>query len=224
MTASHDPIRVLIADDHVFYREGVKSMLADRAQVRVVAEAATGSEAVELAGALRPDVVLMDLKMPGLHGIAATRLIAERHPEIAVVVLTMFDDDSVVAAVRSGARGYLLKDAGIDELMRAITAAISGETILGPAAGRRMAEFMMTVPRADAGVFPGLTEREREILALMAAGADNHRIASELTLSAKTVRNYVSVILTKLHARSRAEAVALARDAGVGGAGDPGAP
>ena len=224
MTASHDPIRVLIADDHVFYREGLKSMLADRAGVQVVAEAATGTEAVELAAALHPDVVLMDLKMPGLHGIAATRQIVARQPQIAVVVLTMFDDDSVVAAVRSGARGYLLKDAGIDELMRAITAAASGETILGPAAGRRMAEFMMTVPRADAGAFPGLTDREREILALMAAGADNHRIASELSLSDKTVRNYVSAILTKLNARSRAEAVAFARDAGVGDADQPSTP
>ncbi len=212
-----EPITVLIADDHVLYREGIKSMLADHPEVLVVGEAATGPEAVELAGILRPHVVLMDLKMPGLHGIAATRQIVERDIGVAVLVLTMFDDDSVVAAMRAGARGYLLKDAGIDELVRAITAVGHGEVILGPAAGRRMAEFMSSSPRSDTGPFPGLTEREREILALMAAGTDNRRIAAGLYLSEKTVRNYVSVIMGKLDVHSRAEAVAIARDAGVGG-------
>jgi DNA-binding NarL/FixJ family response regulator len=212
-----EPITVLIADDHVLYREGIKSMLADRPEVLVVGEAATGPEAVELARTLRPDVVLMDLKMPGLNGIAATRQIVECDADAAVLVLTMFDDDSVVAAMRAGARGYLLKDAGIDELMRAILAVRHGEVILGPSAGRRMAAFVSASSRSDAGAFPGLTEREVELLALMAAGRDNRHIASTLHLSDKTVRNYVSAILGKLHAHNRAEAVALARDAGVGG-------
>lgn len=209
-------ITVLVADDHVLYREGVKSMLADHSEVRVVGEASTGPEAVELTVSLRPDVVLMDLKMPGLNGIAATQQLSEQCPDVAVLVLTMFDDASVVAAMRAGARGYLLKDAGIDELLRAISAVRAGEVILGPAAGRRMAEFMAAPRRTDA--FPGLRDRELEILTLMARGVDNRSIASTLYLSEKTVRNYVSAIMGKLDAHTRAEVIAQARDAGIGDA------
>ncbi|MFV9503134.1 MAG: response regulator [Oscillochloridaceae bacterium umkhey_bin13] len=211
------PIRILIADDHTFYREGVRAMLSIAPQFRVVGEASTGDEALRLAASLRPDLVLMDINMPGLNGIAATRAILADQPTAAILIVTMYDDDdSVFAAMRAGARGYLLKDARHDELFRAISAVSSGEAIFSPAIARRMIHYFgQHTPPAPARHFPELTEREREVLALVALGRSNETIANQLHLSLKTVRNHVSNILTKLQVRDRAQAIVKARDAGV---------
>ena len=206
-------IRVLVADDHVFYREGVKTMLgASDHGIVVVGEAGTGDEAVRQTFALSPDVVLMDLKMPGLTGVEATRRIA---PSVAVLVLTMFDDDSVFAAMRAGARGYLLKDATLDDLARAITAVHRGEAIFSPAVAARLHRYFSSDASGSSPVpFPDLTERERDILAQLVHGRSNVEIAERLHLTPKTVRNYVSSILAKLQVRDRAQAIVKARDAG----------
>lgn len=210
------PVRVVIADDHPFYREGVKAMLTARAShVAVVGEAGTGEEAIESVGSLTPDVVLMDLAMPGMGGLEATRHIVREHPDVAVVVLTMFDDDSVLSAVRAGAKGYLLKDADVDAVVRAVHAAHHGETVLGAGPSSTLAGYVAS-STAPAGPFRELTQREHEILQRIAAGEDNTTIAHDLHLTDKTVRNYVSTILAKLRVGSRAEAVAKARDAGMG--------
>jgi DNA-binding NarL/FixJ family response regulator len=216
-----EPIRILIADDHLFYREGVRALLASVPDVVVVGEASTGGEAVAHTAELAPDVVLMDLKMPGLNGIDATRQILATQPQIAILVITMFDDDdSVFAVMRAGARGYLLKDADQDELLRAIKGVHQGEAIFGPAIARRMMHYFGGLPRgagalAHAEPFPELTEREREILALIAQGHPNQVIAQRLVLSIKTVQNHVSNIFAKLQVASRAEAIVRARDAGI---------
>lgn len=217
-----EEIRVLIADDHLFYREGVRALLAASPDISVVGEASTGDAAVARALELVPDVVLMDLKMPGANGIEATRQILGAQPQIAILVITMFDDDdSVFAVMRAGARGYLLKDADQDELIRAIKGVHHGEAIFGPAIARRMMQYFAglshgvgSASRADP--FSELTEREREILALIAKGLPNHVIAARLVLSIKTVQNHVSNIFGKLQVASRAEAIVRARDAGIG--------
>jgi DNA-binding NarL/FixJ family response regulator len=210
------PIRLLIVDDHLFYREGLRSMLAAVPEAVVIGEAATGTEAIEQAIALQPDVVLMDIKMPELNGIEATRRLVADSPQIGVLVLTMFDDDdSVFAAMRAGARGYLLKDALLDEVLRAITAVSRGEAIFSSAIARRLMQYFSAAP-STAPAFPALTEREREVLALIAQGLSNEAIAAQLVLSLKTVRNHVSNILGKLQVRDRAEAIVKARDAGLG--------
>jgi DNA-binding NarL/FixJ family response regulator len=218
MSTPGEPIRILIADDHAFYREGVRAMLALLPGAEVVGEATTGSAAVELAAQLQPDVVVMDLKMPELNGIAATRAILHASPHIGVLVVTMFDDDeSVFAAMRAGARGYLLKDARHDEFIRAVIAVSCGEAIFSPAIAQRMiAYFSMSRQPPAALLFPELTEREREVLALIARGYNNEAIAAHFVLSLKTVRNHVSNILTKLHVSDRAQAIVKARDAGLG--------
>ena len=216
-----DKIRILIADDHLFYREGVRALLASVPDVAVVGEASSGDEAVVRAAELTPDVVLMDLKMPGLNGIDATRQILATQPQIAILVITMFDDDdSVFAVMRAGARGYLLKDADQDELLRAIKGVHQGEAIFGPAIARRMMHYFGGLPRGASALaspepFPELTEREREILALIAQGLANQAIAQRLVLSIKTVQNHVSNIFGKLQVASRAEAIVRARDAGI---------
>lgn len=208
-------IRVAIADDHVFYREGIKAMLADRENVAVVAEAGSGDEIVQVAATARPDIILMDLKMPGLNGVEATRRITAEQPEIAVLVLTMFDDDSVFAALRAGARGYLLKDASVDDLLRAVTAVHRGEAIFSPAIAQRLVQFFARpATTRPAEHFPELTEREREILTLIVRGLGNADIARSLFLTPKTVRNYTSNILAKLHVHDRAQAIVKAREAG----------
>ena len=210
------PVRVVIVDDHPFYREGVKAMLTARASdVTVVGEARDGEEAIDIIGTLTPEVVLMDLAMPGMGGLEATRRIVQEHPDVAVVVLTMFDDDSVLSAVRAGAKGYLLKDADVDEVVRAVHAAHHGETVLGAGPSSTLASYV-TRSTAPSGPFRELTQREHEILQRIAAGEDNTTIAHDLHLTDKTVRNYVSAILAKLRVGSRAEAVAKARDAGMG--------
>ena len=208
------PMRVLIADDHLFYREGLRVMLGAVPEIQLVGEAATGDEAIERAVALQPDVVLMDLKMPGASGIEATRRIVRESPRIGVLVLTMFDDDSVFAAMRAGARGYLLKDARLEDVVRAIDAVGRGEAIFSPSiAGRLLAYFANNRPVTMA--FPELTAREHEILALIAHGRTNEQIAEQLVVSIKTVRNHVSTIFSKLQVADRAQAVVLAREAGM---------
>jgi DNA-binding NarL/FixJ family response regulator len=209
-------IRVLIADDHLFYREGVKMMLQARSQIVVVGEASTGDEAIAQVESAQPDVVLMDVKMPNVNGIDATRRIVARHPHIAVLVLTMFDDDSVFAAMRAGARGYLLKDASLDDLVRAITAVYHGEAIFSSAIARRLIHYFAHLPTTQhPALFPELTEREREILQLIAQGKSNADIADQLHLAHKTVRNYVSNVFSKLQVNDRAQAMIKAREAGL---------
>src|SRR5574339_375378 len=217
-------IRVLIADDHVFYREGVRVLLGAVNEIEVVGEANNGEEAIARAVTLQPDVILMDLKMPGLNGIDATRRIHEADPKIGVLVITMFDDDdSVFAAMRAGARGYLLKDADKDELVRAIIAVERGEAIFSPAIAQRMIQYFTgssaghsSLKKGGSHEFAELTERELEILDLIAQGHNNSTIAIRLSLSIKTVQNYVSSILTKLQVADRAQAIVRAREAGFG--------
>lgn len=214
-------IKVLIADDHVFYREGVRALLGAVKEVEVVGEANNGEEAIAKANELQPDVILMDLKMPGMNGIDATRRIRELHPKIGVLVITMFDDDdSVFAAMRAGARGYLLKDADKDEVVRAIVAVERGEAIFSPAIAQRMMQYFSTssspAKKNQPDEFAGLTERELEILDLIAQGHNNTVIANKLSLSIKTVQNYVSSILTKLQVVDRSQAIVRAREAGLG--------
>ncbi len=209
--------RVLVADDHPAFRRGLGLMLQDVDDVELVGEAATGQRAVELAEQLSPDVILMDLRMPDLDGIEATRRITHGSPGSAVVVLTMFDDDdSVFAAMRAGAFGYLLKGADQDEIVRAIRAAAAGEAIFGPEIARRVIAHFATGAGSAPDSFPSLTEREREVLDLVAAGKGNATIAHELMISLKTVRNHVSNIFTKLQVSDRSAAIVKARDAGLG--------
>jgi DNA-binding NarL/FixJ family response regulator len=214
-----DTFRVLIADDHPLFREGMRGRLDRVGDITVVGEAASGEEAVELARKLEPHVVLMDIKMPGLNGIEATREILHANPRVGVLMLTMFeDDDSVFAAMRAGAKGYLLKDSGGEGVVHAIRAVTSGEAVFGAGVAERIIGFF-SVPRSAAPqrAFPELTEREEEILSLVAQGKSNQEISRQLFVSLKTVRNHVSNILVKLQVADRAQAVIRARDAGIGG-------
>jgi len=213
-----DTVRVLIADDHPLFREGMRGRLDRVADITVVGEAASGDEAVQLAHKLKPHVVLMDIKMPGLNGIEATREILRASPRVGVLMLTMFeDDDSVFAAMRAGAKGYLLKDSGGEGVVYAIRAVTSGEAVFGPGVAERIIGFF-SVPRSAAPqrAFPELTGREEEILSLVAQGKSNQEISRQLFVSLKTVRNHVSNILVKLQVADRAQAVIRARDAGIG--------
>jgi DNA-binding NarL/FixJ family response regulator len=210
-------IRLLVVDDHPAFRRGLQLMLVDTGDVQIVGEADTGERALEQAAALGPDVILMDLRMPGLDGIEATRRLSRSGLQAAVVVLTMFeDDDSVFAAMRAGARGYLLKGAEQDEIVRAIRAAAAGEAIFGPAIAQRVIAHFAGGAGPVAAAFPALTEREREVLELVAAGKGNAAIAHDLMISLKTVRNHVSNIFTKLQVSDRSQAIVKARDAGLG--------
>ncbi|HEV2237389.1 MAG TPA: response regulator transcription factor [Ktedonobacterales bacterium] len=213
-----DRIRILIADDHPVFRFGLRALLSAEPATEVIGEATTGDDAISLAAELLPDVILMDLNMPGVNGIEATRRILSVIPHVAILIITMFeDDDSIFAAMRAGARGYLLKGAEGDETMRAIRAVSTGEAIFSPAIARRLMQYFGAAPRsAPPQVFPELTEREREVLGLIAQGLTNTAIAEQLVLSAKTVRNHVSNIFSKLQVASRAEAIIRARDAGLG--------
>ncbi|MEO3814214.1 response regulator transcription factor [Sphaerisporangium sp. B11E5] len=218
---SDEVIRVLLADDHPVYRDGLAMLLGSIAGIEVAGTAADGGEAVARTAELRPDVVVMDVRMPGLDGIEATRRIVADSPHVGVLVLTMSEEDATLfAAMRAGARGYLLKGANQAEIVRAIVAVAHGEAIFGPAVARRVAEFFAATATATApagSVFPQLTPRELEILTLIAAGRSNTQIASALFLSPKTVRNNVSTIFAKLHVAGRAEAIVQAREAGLGG-------
>ncbi len=212
------PIRILIADDHALFREGLCALLNSIPDAEVVGEAATGEEAVSRAAQLQPDVMLMDIQMPGINGIEATRRIARDSPYIGVIVVTMFeDDDSVFAAMRVGARGYVLKGADQEEILKVIRAVAAGEAHFGPEIARRLMNFFAAPkPSAVVEAFPDLTAREREILDLIARGRNNQEIASRLYLSPKTIRNHVSNIFAKLQVADRAQAIVRAREAGLG--------
>lgn len=211
-------LRVVVADDHRLFRDGVKALLSVTPDLEVVGEAADADTAVALAVDLVPDVVLMDLQMPG-GGLSATQRIAAEVPEVRVLVLTMFDDDeSVFAALRAGARGYVLKDSEADDLVRAVRAAAAGEAIFGRSIAERLLTFFGERPRGGeltSSPINDLTPGERNVLRLMARGLNNPAIALELSYSHKTVRNYVSAIFRKLQVADRAQAIVRARDAGL---------
>lgn len=214
-----EPITVLIADDHPIYRDGLASLLEPLPDIEVVGRAADGIEAVEQARESRPDVVIMDLQMPRLNGIEATRQVLAELPETGVLVITMGEDESTVfSAITAGARGYLLKGADADELVQAIRTVHGGGVVFGASLAQRVARVFAAGPATAAppAVFPELTEREREILDLVATGLPNGEIATQLYLSPKTVRNNVSAILMKLRARDRSAAIVAAREAGLG--------
>ena len=220
--AMTDRTRVLIADDHPFFRDGLRVLLESTPDTELVGEAKDAEEAISLAADLSPDVILMDLRMPGPGGIEATRRILAKDPEVGVLVITMVEeDDSVFAAMRAGARGYLLKGADKGETLAAIRAVARGEAVFGPGIARRLIRYFDPPPsaqrQAPSGAFPELTAREREILDLVAAGKNNAEIARTLFLSLKTIRNYVSNIFTKLQVADRAQAIVRAREAGMGG-------
>lgn len=211
------PITVLIADDHPLFRKGLRALLAAVPQVTVVGEAAGGVEAVRLAEQLQPDLVLMDLQMPAGDGLTAIRHLAASSPHIHILVLTMFEDDrSVFTALRAGARGYALKDTDDEEMTRCILAVGHGEAIFSPAIATRISAFFSGRPTPAPEPFPQLTRSERNVLDLVAEGLSNDAIAASLSLSPKTVRNYVSSVFGKLHVASRAQAIVRARDAGLG--------
>ncbi len=213
-----DSIRILIADDHAIFRRGLRAMIDSTPEFEVVGEATTGEEAVFWAAELRPDVVLMDIQMPGLNGIEATRRIVEGNPSAGIVVLTMFeDDDSVFAAMRAGARGYVLKNDDGDEVLKVVSAVANGEAHFGPQIAKRLMGFFSAPrPSAPAEAFPDLTTRECEVLDLIARGHSNSEISRRLFLNPKTVRNHISNIFAKLRVADRAQAIVRAREAGLG--------
>lgn len=212
------PLRLLIADDHPLVRSGLRALLLTTEDLEVVGEAATGEETVTLAAALQPDVIVMDLRMPGMNGIEATRHIVQANPGIHILVVTLVeDDDSVLAALRAGARGYILKDANEVEVVRAIRAVSGGDAIFSATIAQRLIDSIggprPTIPSVP---FPDLTDREREILALIAQGRTNTEIAERLVISLKTVRNYISSIFSKLQVADRSQAIIRAREADLG--------
>jgi DNA-binding NarL/FixJ family response regulator len=211
-----EPISVLICDDHAHFRDGLRALLETSTEVEVVGEASDGAMAVEASMTLQPDVVLMDLTMPGMGGVEATRQLLAASPHIGVLVLSMVsDDDSLFAAMQAGARGYLLKGARKAEILRAVRAVASGEAIFEAAIASRLINYFATPP-ATATPFPQLTTREVEILRLLTQHLTNPEIADRLGLTTKTIRNHVSNIFSKLQVASRAEAISTARQAGLG--------
>jgi DNA-binding NarL/FixJ family response regulator len=217
-----DTITVVVVDDHQLFREGLIALLQGAEGTQVVGSAGSGAEALEVVAATQPDVVLMDISMPGMSGIDATVQLLDLRPQTRVVMLTMLDDDdSLFAALRAGAHAYLLKGADSADVLRTLTGVMAGEAVFGPGIALRLTAFFQRdggQGRA-AAPFPELTERESEVLELVADGHDNATIAVRLHISSKTVANNVSAILTKLHLRDRAQAVATARDAGLGSGG-----
>jgi DNA-binding NarL/FixJ family response regulator len=217
-----ESIRLLIADDHSLFREGLRALFQATPDIEVVGEAARGEESIEKADALQPDIVLMDINMPGVNGIEATRRILHTNPHMGIVVVTMLEDDaSVFAAMRAGARGYVLKGAHHEEMLQVIRAVAGGGALFGPAIAVRLMNFFQTLdarlkPALPAQVFPELSDRERELLNLIAQGYNNTEIASRLVISPKTVRNHISSIFSKLQVADRAQAIVRAREAGLG--------
>jgi DNA-binding NarL/FixJ family response regulator len=211
-------IRILVADDHALFRDGLRALFMSVPDTEVVGEAATGEEAVKRAEELQPDVVLMDIQMPGVNGIEATRRIVRQSPHLGVIVVTMFeDDDSVFSAMRAGARGYVLKGADQDEILKVIRAVAGGEAYFGMEIARRLMGFFSgPKPPASAEAFPELTAREIEILDLIAKGRSNKEISRLLYISSKTVRNHISNVFAKLQVADRAQAIIRAREAGLG--------
>jgi DNA-binding NarL/FixJ family response regulator len=216
-------IRIAIADDHPVVRDGLRALFASMPDVDLVAEATTGQEAIRAAVTVSPDVLVMDLRMPDLDGVAATTQITKVAPAVAVLVLTMFDDDeSVFAAMRAGARGYLVKGATQAEISQAIASVAGGGVIFGPGVARRVLEYFATPPNRGRDPFPDLTRREQDVLDLIGAGLPNATIAHRLGLAPKTVGNHISSIFAKLQVATRAEAIIRARDAGLGRVSDVG--
>ncbi len=217
-------IRILIADDHPVFRFGLRALLNAMPDTEVVGEVTSGDEVVTLAMSLQPDVILMDINMPGVNGIEATRRIREANLDTHILIVTMLEDDSVFAAIRAGAHGYVIKGAEPSEVLRAIRSVADGEAIFSPGIAERLMHYFATPPSALNGsggwvggpVFPDLTEREREVLALIAQGLTNSAIAERLVLSPKTVRNYITEIFSKLQVADRAQAIIRARNAGLG--------
>jgi DNA-binding NarL/FixJ family response regulator len=211
-------IRIILADDHAVFREGLRAVLGSEPDMEVVGEAATGKEVVERAQTLETDVILMDIQMPRINGIEATRRLHAARPDIGIVVLTMFeDDDSVFSAMRAGARGYVLKGADPSEILTVVRAVASGEAHFGPEIARRLVEFFSTPKAASPeAALPELTARERDILGLIARGYSNTTIATRLFVSPNTVRNHITHIFAKLQVADRAEAIVRAREAGLG--------
>lgn len=213
-----ESIRVLIADDHTLFRDGLRALLASITDIEVVGEASSGTDALRLAMEQQPDVILMDIQMPDVNGIEATRQILRASPHIGIIVLTMFqDDDTVFAVMRAGARGYVLKGADQAVLLRAVRAVANGESLFSPEIAARLMRFFANLqPASQPEFFTELTDREREILAFIADGETNADIADKLVISMKTVRNHVSNIFSKLQVADRAQAAIRAREAGLG--------
>jgi DNA-binding NarL/FixJ family response regulator len=213
-----DSIRILIVDDHILFRDGLRALIDTALDCELVGETTTGETAVNLAYDLQPDVILMDVKMPGMDGIQAARQIVQNSPHIGILVLTMLEDDnSIFSAMRAGARGYLLKGASHDEVLRAIRVVAGGQAIFSAPIAARMIDFFNTMDQSKVpDVFPELTNREREVLNLIAQGYNNPKIAKELVISLKTVSNHISNILSKLQVADRAQAIVKARKAGLG--------
>jgi DNA-binding NarL/FixJ family response regulator len=217
------PIRLLIADDHALFREGLRALLGATPDLQVVGEAADGEAALAQAAALAPDVILMDIHMPGLNGIEATRRLLAQQPGLGVIMVTMLEDDaSLFAAMRAGARGYVLKGAHHDDILQAIRAVAGGQAVFGPGVAARLIGLFQNLGAnapATGEALPELSDREREVLQLMAQGAGNKEIAAKLVISLKTVSNHITSIFSKLQVVDRAEAIQRARAAGLGGAG-----
>ncbi len=215
-------IRLLIADDHDLFREGLRALISTTEDIELVGEAATGEEAISIAEQLQPDVVLMDINMPGVDGIHATRQILRANPTTGVIMVTMLKDDaSVFSAMRAGARGYVLKGSKYKELLQTIRAVANGQALFGPAIAARIINFFDTKgPKLKSALpgeaFPELTPRELEVLELIAQGASNNQIAETLVIADKTVRNHINSIFSKLQVADRAAAIIQARDAGLG--------
>ena len=217
MSNEQTKLSILIADDHPLFRHGLAAMLSVCPDIEIVGEATSGEEAIIQAEQLQPTAVLMDIQMPGVNGIEATRRIVDANPRIHVLMITMFEDDaSVFSAMRAGARGYVLKDAQKDDMLRAIRSIGRGEAIFSSAIASRMIDFFTSSqPPTSTQAFPDLTAREREILGLIAQGKSNGEIAASLYLGNNTVRNYVSAIFSKLQVADRAQAIVRAREAGM---------
>lgn len=215
---SNQPIRLFIADDHTLFREGVRALLSATTDIACVGEAATGEEAVRQIESLQPDVVLMDINMPGINGIEATRRVLREYADVGIIMVTMLEDDaSIFAAMRAGARGYVLKGANHQELLQSIRSVARGQVLLGAAIATRMTQFFAKAQRTDAEQpLPELTEREREILNLISHHYTNPEIAQQLGIGDKTIRNHVSNIFNKLQVATRAQAIDKARQAGLG--------
>lgn len=213
-----EPIRLFIADDHALFREGIRALLSATPDIVCVGEAATGEDAVRRVGEVQPDVVLMDINLPGINGIEATRHILGIHPTTGVIMVTMLEGDaSIFAALRAGARGYVLKGANHQELLQSIRAVAQGQVLFGAAIASRMAHFFARVQPGSADQpLPELSEREHEILDLIARHYTNPEIAQQLGIAEKTIRNHVSNIFNKLQVADRAQAIAKARKAGLG--------
>jgi DNA-binding NarL/FixJ family response regulator len=216
-----EPIKLLIADDHALFREGIRALLLAAPDIICVGEVATGEDAVGQTAVLQPDVVLMDINMPDMNGVEATRCILQTNPNVGIIMVTMLEDDaSVFAAMRAGARGYVLKGSHHNEMLQAIRAVAQGQALFGPAIARRMTRFFQTGSQfasqsSPTEPFPDLTDRERELLALIGQGKNNSDIAEILVISPKTVRNHITSIFSKLQVADRAEAIIRARQAGI---------